>query len=76
MIGDTRPLEKELHQMIGKGLTDSSYKILNKINLKLKGTLKVFDDFKNKQQKCVKYCFLICKRIYILKVYSIHDPLR
>ena len=32
---DTRSLEKELHQMIGKVLIDSSYKIVNKVNLKL-----------------------------------------
>ena len=32
---DTRFLEKELHQMIAKGLTDSSYKIENNINLKI-----------------------------------------
>ena len=32
---DTRSLEKELHQMIAKGLIDSSYKIVNNINLKL-----------------------------------------
>ena len=32
---DTRPLEKELHQMIAKGLIHSSYKIVNNINLKL-----------------------------------------
>ena len=32
---DTRSLEKELRQMIAKGLIDSSYKIVNNINLKL-----------------------------------------
>ena len=32
---DTRSLEKELHQMIAKGSIDSSYKIVNNINLKL-----------------------------------------
>ena len=32
--------------------------------------------FKNKQQKCMKKYFLICKSIYILKVYSIHYTLR
>ena len=32
--------------------------------------LRAFDDFKNKQQKCMKKWFLICKSIYILKVYS------
>ena len=32
---DTRSLEKELHQMIAKGLIHSSYKIVNNINLKL-----------------------------------------
>ena len=32
-------------------------------------TLKAFDDFKNKQQKCLKQCFLICKSIYVLKAY-------
>ena len=33
---DTKFLEKELHQIIGKGLIDSSYKIINKGNLMLK----------------------------------------
>ena len=32
---DTRSLEKELQQMIVKGLIDSRYKIVNNINLKL-----------------------------------------
>ena len=32
---DTRSIEKELHQMIAKGLINSSYKIENNINLKL-----------------------------------------
>ena len=32
---DTRSIEKELHQMIAKGLIHSSYKIVNNINLKL-----------------------------------------
>ena len=41
------------------------------IEIFIKDTLKVFDDFKIKQQKCVKKCFLICKSMYILKV-SIH----
>ena len=31
---DTRSLEKELHQMIAKGLIESSYKIVNNMNLK------------------------------------------
>ena len=39
----------------------------------LKDTLKAFHDFKNKQQQCMKYCFLICKSIYIKFVqYIIH----
>ena len=28
-------LEKELHQMVGKGLIDSSRKIVNEVNVKL-----------------------------------------
>ena len=32
---DTRSLEKDLHQMIGKELIGSSYKLVNKISLKL-----------------------------------------
>ena len=32
---DTRSLEKELHQMIAKGLIDSSYEIVTNVNLKL-----------------------------------------
>ena len=43
---------------------------------KLKDTLKAFNDFKNKQQKWMKKYFLMCKSIYILKVYSIHYTLR
>ena len=34
---DTRSLEKELHQMIAKGLIESSYKIVNNMNLKFNG---------------------------------------
>ena len=45
-----------------------------------KDTLKAFDDFKIKQQKCMKKCFLtckcICKCMYILKVYSIRYTLK
>ena len=35
----------------------------------LKVTLKAFDGFKNKQQKFMRKCFLICESTYILKVY-------
>ena len=38
-------------------------------------TLQDFDDFRNKQQKCMKQCFFICRSMYILKVYSIHYAL-
>ena len=41
-----------------------------------KYNLKVFDDFKSKQQGYMKQCFLIRKNIYILKVYPIHYTLR
>ena len=41
-----------------------------------KDTLKAFDDFRNKQQKCMKYYSLIRRSMYILKVYSIHYTLR
>ena len=41
-----------------------------------KDTLKAFDNFKNKQKQCVKYYFLICKSMYILKEYSIHYTMR
>ena len=46
------------------------------LTLLIKDALKAFDDFKNKQQKCMKWVFLICKSIYILKVYSIQYTLR
>ena len=48
--------------------------LLCKINFsfKLKDTLKAFDDFKTKQQKCMKYCFLTCESMNIPKVCSIH----
>ena len=42
----------------------------------LKDTLKVFGDFRNKQQKYTKKFFLICKSMYILKVHSIHYTMR
>ena len=40
--------------------------------------LKAFNDFRNKQQKQGKVyeCFLICKSVYIVKVYSMHSTLR
>ena len=38
---------------------------------KLGISLKAFNDFKNKQQKCMKYYFLIWKSTYILRVYSV-----
>ena len=55
-----------------------------------KDTLKAFDDFRNKQQNCMKIHwyvkvydsfwyeskFLICKSMYIPKVYSAHYKLR
>ena len=49
---------------------------LFKGNKILKDALKTFDDFKNKQQKCMKKYFLICKSICILKMYSIRCTLR
>ena len=42
----------------------------------IKDTLKAFDNLKKKAKKYMKYCFLICKSIYILKVCSIHYTLR
>ena len=42
------------------------------IRRRVKGTLKAFEDFENRQKKCIKLCFLICNNMYILKVYSIH----
>lgn len=42
----------------------------------LKSTLNASNDFKNKQQKCMKYYFfLIIKSMYIMKIYSIHYTL-
>ena len=41
-----------------------------------KDTLKAFNDFRNNQQKSTNKCFLICKSMYILKVYSVHYTLR
>ena len=41
----------------------------------LKDTLKAFGDFKNKQQKCMKGCFLMGKSMYIIKcIYNVHYP--
>ena len=42
----------------------------------IKGTLKAFDDLNEKSEKVYEVMFLICKRIYILKVYSTHYTLR
>ena len=44
--------------------------------LGLKDTLKAFDDFKNKQKNVLSNVFLICKSMFILKVYSILYTLR
>ena len=41
----------------------------------IKVTLKTFGDFKKKQLKCMKKCFLIGKSIYLSKVYSIYYTL-
>ena len=45
------------------------------IQVQIKETLKVFDDFKN-NQKVYEVIFLTYKSIYILKVYSILYTLR
>ena len=50
----------------------TQYHTPDKFQRNFKDKLKAFDEFKNKQQKCMKYSFLICKSIYILKVYSVH----
>ena len=42
----------------------------------LKDTMKSFGNFKDKQRKCMKQSFLICKIMHILEVYSIHYTLR
>ena len=44
----------------------------------IKDTLKAFDDFRNKDQKCMIFFFffLISKSMYILKVYSVHYAVR
>ena len=44
---DTRSFEKELHQIITKGLLNSSYKIVNNINLKLNVETKSKDTLSN-----------------------------
>ena len=44
---DTRSLEKELHQMIAKGLIDSSYKIVNNIKLKINDETTAKDTISN-----------------------------
>ena len=43
---------------------------------RVKDTLKTLNYSENKQQKCEKLCFLICKSTYIRKVYSLHYTLR
>ena len=51
--------------------------IMNKLlhDTSLKDTLKAFKNFKHKQQKCMKQCFLTYKSIYVLKVYSVYYTL-
>ena len=44
--------------------------------LALSDTMKAVNDFKIKQLKFMKEYSLICKSIYVLKVYSIHSTLR
>ena len=44
---------------------------VDKLNELVKDTLKAFDDFNNKQQKCIMFFDM-----YILKVYSMHYTLR
>ena len=44
---DTRSFEKELHQIITKGLLNSSYKIVNNINLKFNAETKSKDTLSN-----------------------------
>ena len=55
----------------------SSYQRCSVKETALKDTLEAFEDFKNKQQKGIKWClmFFICKSIYISKVYSIYYAL-
>ena len=42
----------------------------------IKDTLKAFDDLKKKKTKVYEVMILICKRKYILKIYSMHYILR
>ena len=43
----------------------------------IKDTLKAFEDFKNKKKVYeVMLVLLICKGMYVLKVYSMHYTLR
>ena len=43
-----------------------------KLEIRIKVTLKAFDAFKNKQKSVWINAFLICKSMYILKVYWVH----
>ena len=61
-LNDSWPLEKMLP--------------FDNIIILIKDTLKAFDGFRNKQQKCMKLCFMVSKNIYIMKVFSIHYTLR
>ena len=51
-------------------------KISQKKFFLVKDSLKAFDGFKNKQKSVRCNVFLICKRMYILKVCSIHYTLK
>ena len=50
------------------------FTFIEKLYLKLhfKDTLKALGNFKNKQQKCMEWCFLLRKSIYITKVYKVY----
>ena len=71
--------EKSAYQNVGH---ETEYRqiwekqICSKVTrVRFKDTLNAFSNFKNKQ-KSMKWCFLICKSMYILKAYSVHYTLR
>ena len=71
----SRNINSERNDLISICSRNHSGVFLAMYQILLKDTLKAFNDFKNKPQKCMK-CFLMYRSMYILKVYSVHYTLR
>ena len=57
----------------GWQITFTNSKWMSRESVVFKDTVTAFDDYKNKQQKCMKKCFLTCKSIFLfLKFIQYH----